>query len=210
MAQKFKSDKPTMEEIVRLKKPNRKEAPILLDSELSAEITKKQQEIEALDRKVKSSRGKSLADTTGKELLTLSEELEALLDKAEESTVIFTFQDIGRKKYDDLVRDHPPTDDQKKEFKEQGGNGVLAYNPETFPQALMSKTCIQPIMTLEEAEKICEEWSEGDIETLFFTAIAACKERTSVPLSKRGIETTPTSLSDSTTAENEESPTLDS
>jgi hypothetical protein len=206
MAKKFKGDKPTMEEIRRLKKPNEKKVPILLDSELGSAITEKHRELDKL--KANSMRGnRSLADPTKKQIAALEEEIDQLEEQAEEVTVVFTFRDIGRKKYDDLVGAHKPSAEQKKEYKENGGQGVLAYDPETFVPALISACASDPEIPLEEAEQIAEEWGEGDIEALFFGAMAACKERTSVPLSKKDTEMTRISPSNSTTAPSEESDT---
>ena len=206
MSKKFASDSPTIEEIVRLKKPNRKKCEILLDSELGSNIDELRAEISMLERKAARGSG-SLADGVGKELDRKREMLDQLEEQAEESLAVFWFQDIGRLNYDKLVSDHRPTDDQKKMYVEAGGVGVLAYNLETFPPALISEASIEPEIPLEFATQICEEWGEGDIETLFNTALLACKERTSIPFSKSGIEEIPDLPSNSTTALSEESPT---
>lgn len=206
MGKKFSSDKPSLEEIRRRKKPNRKQVAILIEPEISHQIKEKEQEIARLEIEIRKAKNQSLANPYPKQLEQAQKELAALQKEAEENSVIFTFQDIGRKRYDDLITANLPTKQQKEDYKEGGGEGVLAYNPETFVPALISACAIEPEISLEEAEEICQEWSEGDIESLFFTALAACKERATVPLSKKGTGTIQTSPSDSTTPPSEESP----
>lgn len=211
---KFSSDSPSMSEIIRLKKPNTRSCHILLDSALAHELNELEREIEKLERKIevrnRSGRGGSLADSSIKELDRLREEFEVKEEEAEGFTVEFTFQDIGRKRYDELVKENRPTDEEKKEYKEAGGEGVLAYSTETFPARLVALTSVSPKISEEEAFQIFDEWAEGDLETLFTTALLVCKEPTSLPKSRAGTAKTRASQPNSTTAPNEEFPTLSS
>ncbi len=202
---KFASDKPTISEIKRLKRPNTRKCVILLDSGLSHQMDELEREIENLDST--KSRRAGLADTTDREIDALMEDLEVLQREAEEVTVEFTFQDIGRRNYDDLVGANKPTDEEKKEYADAGGDGVLAYSTETFPPSLINRTAIDPTITLNEAKEIFDDWSEGDLELLFTTALLVCKEPTSLPKSRAGIAKIRASRQNSTTAPSEESPT---
>lgn len=203
---KFRSDTPTMGEILRLKKPNTRKCTILLDSSLNHQLDEIDREIELLQRKLQAGGSKSLADGTQKRLNELVEQYEKLEEEAEEFTVEFTFQDIGRKGYDALVRDNPPSDEEKAEYKAAGGEGILPYSFNNFPPKLISECSVSPKISLEEAEAMFEEWAEGDLELLFNTALLCCKEPTSLPKSRAGIEKTRASQLNSTTAPNEESP----
>jgi hypothetical protein len=210
-SQKFSSDTPTMAEIRARKKPNRRTVAILLDSALSHEIDEKIAEIEKLERKQKvKGFGGTLADKTNQDLLTKIDELEELEESAAAETVEFTFQDIGRRAYDELLKEHRPTAEEKAEYKEAGGEGVLAYSTTTFPPTLISRCSVTPEISQEDAEAIFLEWSEGDLETIFMAALLACKEPTSLPKSRAGTAKTRVLQQNSTTAQNEESPTLDS
>jgi hypothetical protein len=84
---------------------------------------------------------------------------------------------------------HKPTPEQKKHVADLGG-GILVYNTDTFPPALISAAAIDPEISLDEAETIFDQWGSADAEILFTTALLVCKERTSVPLSKNGSEPT--------------------
>jgi hypothetical protein len=167
----------TMADILAAKKPNRRTIDVILDSDMAGTIRLKEQELAQL----KNRRGKSLADGIG----PLETELDELYEQAADLAVTFTFQDIGRRAFDTLVLAHQPTPEQKKHVAEMGG-GILEYNIDTFPPALMAASAADPEMTLEEAEEIFNEWSSGDAEILFTTALLACKERASVPLSRKG------------------------
>jgi len=210
--QKFRTDKPTMAEIKRLKKKNTRKVAILLDSSLSHQIDEKVKQIEDLTRKMSGSRGlaSTLADTVPQDLDRLEDELEALEREAEEYTVEFMFQDIGRLAYDELVKENRPTEEEKQEYKDQGGEGVLAYSTTTFPPLLVHKCAIEPTITLNEAKEIFDEWAEGDLELLFTCALLVCKEPTSLPKSRAGTAKTRASRRNSTTQHDLESHTQDS
>ncbi len=176
----------TMADILAAKKPNSRTVDIILDSDLAQEIQLKTFELEQMKARTKGK--KSLAEGT----VNLEKELDDLFETAADTVATFTFKDIGRKSFDALLVAHQPTAAQKKNVADQGG-GVLEYNQETFPPALMAASAIDPEMTVEEAEEIYHNWSSGDAEILFTTAILVCKERASLPLSLNG--TGPTSNS---------------
>lgn len=167
----------TITDILARKKPNIRSIDICLDSDLAAEIQALEREIDQAKRK----RGKSLADGTAR----LEVQLDELYERAAAESVTFTFQDIGRKAFDELVMAHPATKDQKERVAELGG-GILEYNIDTFPPALLAATAIDPEMTVEDAQQIFDVWGSGDAEILFTQALLVCKERTSVPLSRNG------------------------
>ena len=173
--------KRTMSSIIRDKKPNTKTVDIVLDSDLANEIQLKEQE----KAQMQSRRGRSLADGIG----PLETELDALYEKAAEAVVTFIFRDPGRKPFDELAIAHPPTVEQKKRVADLGG-GILEFNIDTFPPALLALTAWEPKMTLQQAETIFDEWGSGDAETLFAAALLVCKERTSIPLSENGTDPT--------------------
>ena len=168
----------TISDILREKKPNSKTVDIILDSDLANEIQLKEAELSQMRIR----KGRSLADGIG----PLETELDALYEQAADIAVTFIFTDIGRKVFDALVLAHPPTKEQKDRMAEMGG-GVLDFNIDTLPPALLALTASDPEMTLEEATEIFDTWGSGEAEILFSTALLVCKERATVPLSKSGI-----------------------
>lgn len=208
----------TMSDIMQKKKPNQKTCRVLLNPELARPIELKMNELR-IAKANEAHSGRSLAD---KSLLKIAQELEELITAAEPHYAEFTFQDIGRKKYDDLVLASPPTLAQKKiwETETGGKKGNLSWNYEIFPPALISMASHSPKISLEQAQLIYgvsdedpegnEAWGEGDLQLLLDTAIEVCKEMTSIPLSRRGIETITSSPSNSTSPLNGESLTPNS
>jgi hypothetical protein len=176
--------KQTMADILAKKRPNTRTIDIIVDSDLAGEIRLKEAELEQAQAKKKRGKG-SLADGMSQ----IEQALDEMYERAAEGVVTFTFQDIGRKSFDDLVMAHKPTPEQKKHVADLGG-GILEYNTDTFPPALISAAAIDPEISLDEAETIFDQWGSADAEILFTTALLVCKERTSVPLSKNGSEPT--------------------
>lgn len=208
--QKFKTDSPTMEEILRQKKPNIRKCMILLDSALSHRIDEKAAEIERLERGRSGRLSSTLADTTQTQIDQLTDELEELEREAADLSIEFSFRDLGRKGYDALLSEHPPTPEDKEMWSNAGGEGKLAYSLVTFPPALVSATSLEPKISIKEAQTMFEDWGEGDLELLFTTALMACKEPTSLPKSRAASARTRASQRNLSTALSEESPTANS
>lgn len=189
MTKKFETDKPSIAEIRRLKKPNERSVTLILEPEILRQIK---------DLEKAYLREKRLDDRENRvpKAPAIQKAIESLRDEAEEIT--FTFRDIGRKRFDDLLNEHPPTKEEKEEKNYQ-------YHPETFGPALLAATAIDPPMSIEDAQAIFDEWSQGEVEALFMTALAACTERASVPFSRTDTEEILSSLSNSITVLPEES-----
>lgn len=183
----------SINEILAKKKPNRITVEVVMDAELGHKIQMKARELEL----AQTSRFGSMAD---KNPVRIQEELDDLFLEAKDSVEEFTFQDIGRRAYDALVREHPPTEEQKQQWKDVGGQGPLAWNLETFPPAIISACAVDPEIPFEAAIQIMDDWSEGDAQILLNAALAVCMERTSIPLSKLDIGKTTGSASSLTTA----------
>lgn len=131
------------------------------------------------------------ANTVGNDVLAV--ELEASLAEALEerdaSAVMMVFRSIGRKKYNKLVDAHPPTPEQITEFQEHSlvpdptnpdgpkikTSEVPAYNPETFPLALIHATLIEPrIPDIDDLEEIVDGWNETEFLQLWMAAMTVC------------------------------------
>lgn len=191
--QKFSSDKPTIEEIRRLKKPNRRSVFVLVDPEIAREIKN-------LERAYAQEKRIDVKENRNPEAPAILKKLEELRDVTADYEVEFIFEDIGRKALEDLVIEHPPTPEQKADMAE------IEFNSETFPPALMAATAIEPEMTLEDAEALFNDWSSGEAEILFMTAMMACRERASIPFTRTDTEGILDSASNLITAVSEDSP----
>lgn len=88
-----------------------------------------------------------------------------------DSEVEFRFRGIGRKAYGAMLREHPPTADQKAEADQ--AKMMLLFNPDTFPPALMAASCVTPeSASVESFQAIWDGWSEGQTVELWRACLA--------------------------------------
>ena len=93
-----------------------------------------------------------------------------------EDSIEFVFRNIGRKAFDKLIDDHPPTDAEKKELEKSGGNpDQLQWSPNSFPQALVTASIVHPKLDREEVEELWDDdnWGGDELTQLFYTALGA-------------------------------------
>lgn len=203
-----------MEDILVRHKPNEKSCRILLDPAVRHRIEKLEEEharASQLDDLAKR-RGKSLASTNTREVDRIEDALREAYAEMDAVSKEFVFRDIGNKMYDIGINlpENRPSKEQIEQWREAGmekEQGPLLYNTDNFPVWLISKCSLSPKISMEQARVIYEEWGEGDVQILFLTAIAACKERTSIPFGRRDFAKIPDSDSKSLSAETLESPT---
>jgi len=101
--------------------------------------------------------------------------------------VWMTFRGIGRARYDALQERHPPTAEQQLKTKQQlGTDDKLAWNPDTFPPALIAACLVEPKLTEEEVQRlwISDEWNQAELATLITTALEVNSTRRTVELGK--------------------------
>lgn len=107
----------------------------------------------------------------------LAERIQQLEQQVRDSEVEFTFEGLGRRKYQLLMEAHPAT-----EAQEAMAETKLAYNLATFPPALMAACCVEPAelhsgvdeqgnlldeKALAEWVEIHDEWSPGQVGRLW-------------------------------------------
>jgi hypothetical protein len=78
----------------------------------------------------------------------VAEQVRALEAEMESLTVPFRFRALSKRVWSDLIAQHPPTKDQTRAHPQ------LDHNPETFPVAAVAASCIDPAMTLEQAQRL--------------------------------------------------------
>ncbi len=105
----------------------------------------------------------------------LYKQIEELRDSAKDVTATFVFEDLGRKRFEDLWKTCPPTDEQREEGYE--------WDPDAFGPLIIATACIQPELTLEEATDMYDNWSTAEAEILLMTAINVNMGMSVIPLS---------------------------
>ncbi|WP_435058522.1 hypothetical protein [Streptomyces sp. bgisy060] len=83
---------------------------------------------------------------------------------------LLTFRALPGDTYSDLVKEHPPTEEQAEEGSD--------WNEDTFPAALIAASSVDP-MTEDDARLLLTEWGMADRVALFQAALAAQNTRRS-------------------------------
>lgn len=191
MPQQFQSDRPTIDEIRARRTPRTRTEWVPLDADLLTRIDELEREV-ALAKRVDE------RENRRPEAPRLEAELAKLRAEAELAAVPFTFQELPRKAYRDLIRAHPSTDPQRR------------WDEDTFAPALIAASCVQPAMTADDAQDVWDNWGASVAYVLFGAAYAVNEEPSRVPFSVTASASTAASAPSSSTAPPEASPTASS
>jgi hypothetical protein len=99
---------------------------------------------------------------------------DAARDEARECSERFVFRSIGRTRFDALVEQHPPSEEQvAKNEREQKDRP--AWNWDTFPESLVAASIQVPKHTAQDIKEMfaSDDWSGAELDDLFATALAA-------------------------------------
>lgn len=183
MGKKFETDRPSIDEIIALKKPRTRSVWLSLDSDLVAEI-------ERLDKLVGVEERIDEREHRAPVAPKIRAELDELRSQRDAAATEFVFTAIPKKDFRRL-RDENPDPNEK-----------LAWNEETFAPALIAACATEPTIPLEQAQHICDEWEESTYNQLFHAALMVNAEESKVPFSARNTARTTGSESNSTSAVN--------
>lgn len=181
----------TYDHLKSSKKPLELRIPSYLDDEPIERLEKLREDLEraktremALRPKKGDEEASPGHNEAGADLERLEYEVRAAEEAVRASTAWFVFRKPtpqGRKRYEKLVDAHPPTEEQIAEATAEGREKP-PYNSETFAPALISFACAEPVLTIEEATELLEDWSFTECAELFSAALAVCTGRRSVNL----------------------------
>lgn len=101
-------------------------------------------------------------------------DLEAEIDEAKRP---FVFHKVGHRAWRDLLADHPPTKEQKADYR------GIDHNPETFPAAAIAASCASPKMTLEQVLQFEQVMSEAQWAVLWAKCLEANAGNSDTPKS---------------------------
>ncbi|MBB4985037.1 hypothetical protein [Streptomyces nymphaeiformis] len=157
---------PDISEILKKAKRRQKSVHLCLAGDLVAEL-------EELERQLSEAGDAwspdSLAATDPR--VALAKKVAAARDKVRKSYTEFRFQSLGDKGWSDLLAEHPG--------KEQGH----AWDPDTFPKALIAASAVDPEMLPEQVSELFEILNEGQREQLFQCAFDVNREAPGIPFS---------------------------
>lgn len=92
-------------------------------------------------------------------------------DEEGEETQTFFFRSIGAKRWRELLKAHPPTDDDHAQTEAIGAGRAL-WSVEGFPRALIQTSCVEPVLSDDDLEEMFhgDTWNDAEITHLFTTA----------------------------------------
>ena len=103
--------------------------------------------------------------------VALAKKVAAARDKVRKSYTEFKFQSLGDKEFSDLVAAHPS--------QEKG----QAWDPATFPKALVSACSVDPVMTPDQVTELFEILNDGQRAELCHGAYDVNAEAPGIPFS---------------------------
>lgn len=123
------------------------------------------------------------ARLVGKPTAGLEEAVAKALAALEAETVTLRFRSIGRKAYDALLRQHPPTDEQKAEAQKEG-TPEPPYDIDNFSVALVAASCVDPVLTVEQVRELTDEWNTAEFVPCWMAALEVNTQRRVADLGK--------------------------
>lgn len=177
---------PTWDHLKSAKKPLEIRHPVYLDDEPIERLEKLREEVERAKTRELALKETPAHPDARDDLERLERDLSAAEDAVRESTAWFVIRQPspkGRKRYEALVEAHPPTEGQVKEATEKGQDKP-PYNDETFYPALLSLACAEPLLTVEEATELFDQWTHTECLPLVAACLAVCTGRRTVDLGK--------------------------
>lgn len=97
----------------------------------------------------------------------LAKRVEELEAEMEEARVTFKFRALGRRKWADLLRKHPPTKDQLRQ------NDQVDHNPETFPIAALAASSHGPVMDEDAVRRLEARITDSQFTLLWVKCVEA-------------------------------------
>lgn len=167
------------------KKPAVRLVPLLLDQGLRARHEELAYELKVANREAGETNDVKVHDAA----FALEQQLADLEQEAHDARVVFKFQALPRKEWTALVDAH-----------QDGKPETDQFNLYTMAPVLIAKCCIDPVMTLEDAQGIWDEWSDGEVAALWTGAHRVQLDARDVIFTQTASNTTPSSERSSSTA----------
>lgn len=127
----------TVDDLLAEIAPRESVARVLLRQELVARHAE-------LDASLQDALANDARENREPEAPRLAAEIVALEDEMDDARRAFTFRAVGQRRWSDLLAQHPPTKDQRKE------NPRLDHNPATFPVVAIAASCANPVLTEDQ------------------------------------------------------------
>ena len=194
------------------KKPRITHVDVVMDTEAADAFAAAQAEYDRLESTLRTTRPQRLAEarnalapTSSPEEYTQAAsgvlaadderlaEAQAVLDAAgadlDAATQRFKFRGLGRKRWEDLKAEHPPTEQDHANAREASGNEdtVAEYSVDSLAPALIAEASVSPRLSAEEVDVMFngDDWNTPEIASLFQTALLAQVSASPNPRARR-------------------------
>lgn len=173
---------------IRDRKPSERDVRVWLDDDAKAEFERTQKGLIAARALIEQYADKDDSEELKTEARSRLADAESAFEQAkadrEDKSELLWFRGLGRPAYEDLISQHPPTDEQKAQGQ--------VYDDETFAPALISAVHVDKVlngydehndavyvetgekMSVEEAVELLTILSQTEAMTAFGTALAVC------------------------------------
>lgn len=158
-----------IEDIIASAKRAEKTVRICVRGDLNARIDELEQQLED----AQGWKPATLAETSP--VRGLAEQIEALRQEMHEHEHPFTFRALPPKEWSDLLAEHPA-----REVDTEAG---YSFNVETFPTAVVSACAINPVMTVDQVQRLIPALNQGQWDDLFTTVWRVNVRATDIPFS---------------------------
>lgn len=181
------------EDVKKRKKPNVTTVRIVLDPEWADKLNLAQARVSVAEREQKLrtevleavngaedevnpltlTRSAEEARTAQAELDAAKNALDELVAEADDNMISFRIRGLSAHEIDDLIEEYQPTAEQKADAKKNNpGQGVPRWNPDTFQPALVHAAMLDPEWTLEQVQELWEspDWNSEELGDLYRAA----------------------------------------
>ncbi|MFF2522231.1 hypothetical protein [Streptomyces liangshanensis] len=153
-------------EILKRAKPREKSVFLCLAGDLIAEIDRLERD---LSDQGSTWRPESLASSNPAE--KIAKKIKAVREQMKRAETEFRFQALGYKMWSDMIAAYPSKNENER------------WDPETFPRALISACCVDPVMNGTQVAELFEVLNEAQRDELAQAAYDVNAEATSIPFS---------------------------
>lgn len=156
----------TFDELKARRKPRTKTVAVAIDEGIMEEIA-------TLERAIPLQEHLDETENRRPQAPKLKAKLEKLRAEAQAVAEEFTFRELPRPAFRDLIAAHP-SDDQ-----------TLRWDEDSFAPALLHATCVSHEFTVEQWTEMWQEWGAWVTAPLFATAYEVCDKPSRIPFGWR-------------------------
>lgn len=169
-------------DVKKRKKPAIIKVPVAMDGEFADKFNAAVQALQEAEDALNDNPRDTIAR---KAVAEAKETVEELRPEVEEQIIEFVFRSIGRRKFEELVDQCPPTKAQKTEANKKGEEEP-GWNHDTFPPTLIAAAVVSPEMSEEDAFEMWDDddWNQAELVSLFLASLAVNQQRKVVELGK--------------------------